>query len=338
MVFAGPWSLVTPQEFEEACPDLLLSIADRMPIRVCQAKFQLGELFEVMGSEVDEDLFAGVLIASAANYHFDDPATCFWLSLLGEKDGKPCPLGPISTQEESLLLEKLPTLNTAKLEFLPFLGENHSLIGRFRGDILTYSPEDVDGKSYKSLLPEGDFEPRLRAYIDSACNLLQELPMNKVRLEEGLAPFGFAWPWGPGTKPTLKSGMFQRGHLMAAQTNSIRFAGSVKLLRDQVEYSPSLFEVFKAKKLDPTIPSVTYLEFANEKERCLQELEQVSRKYFSNDCQAKGVIFKEGKGGLSFSIGKKGKGASIAFDEMRQDSSLPEQSWKQMSSQLIEVP
>src|SRR5258706_262187 len=55
------------------------------------------------------------------------------------------------------------------------------------------------------ILPEGDGETQLRKLIWDSLELLDDLPFNKQRRNEGKLPANTLWPWGQGRAPQLPS-------------------------------------------------------------------------------------------------------------------------------------
>lgn len=121
--------------------------------------------------------------------------------------------GHISTEEARPLIELANAkLGTPSLRLFPGVSYRHIL--RWTGgptEVLTHPPHENLHKPLASLYPQGDGEDKLRHFIEDSLNLLDNLPFNRQRREEGKNPANVLWPWSPGRAPLLPAFAQQRG-------------------------------------------------------------------------------------------------------------------------------
>lgn len=112
-------------------------------------------------------------------------------------------------------------------------GLEHALVLEKAGDLRTYRPEETAGKVPQ--LPEGDFEPMLRRFIDDSINLLTEQEFNLRRVDQGLPPVNLLWPWGHGYLGKVPTLSLRRGFPLRVHSNSRRLTGLARLVGDWPE-------------------------------------------------------------------------------------------------------
>lgn len=325
-VLEGPWHSFSNEDFQCCCSVLNSLIGNQVPTRISHSENSFATYFELLGADPPPETSAGVLIVAAARSSPPDPSLHFRLSILGIDDGMPVPVGYITPEEIHSLKGELPRLNTKSLVFVPFCGAEHGLVGLFNGEMETAPPDQIWGKNIKDCLPVGDFEPRLRAYIDSASNLLQELPLNQVRREEGRAEVGFAWPWGQGKRNSIRAGSLQRGGPLQILTNSISATGSAALLQDRFEYCDLAHVGTSSRRA--SYPLVVWIEFQRDKECAMSELEtnkyllQSASKTMEINHPLQGILLLEESRGLGFRSRANSGTCTIEFSEMVNDESL----------------
>ena len=66
-------------------------------------------------------------------------------------------------------------------------------------------PHDITGRVIGGYLPSHPDAAELLAMMEKSYDLLKDHPVNRSRIERGLAPANAIWLWGHGTKPRLKN-------------------------------------------------------------------------------------------------------------------------------------
>lgn len=66
-------------------------------------------------------------------------------------------------------------------------------------------PHDITGRVIGGYLPSHPDAAELLAMMEKSYDLLKDHPVNRSRIERGLAPANAIWLWGHGTKPQLKN-------------------------------------------------------------------------------------------------------------------------------------
>ncbi|MBQ4617368.1 MAG: cofactor-independent phosphoglycerate mutase [Clostridia bacterium] len=66
-------------------------------------------------------------------------------------------------------------------------------------------PHDITGRVIGDYLPSHPDAAELLAMMEKSYDLLKDHPVNRSRIERGLAPANAIWLWGHGTKPQLKN-------------------------------------------------------------------------------------------------------------------------------------
>lgn len=121
--------------------------------------------------------------------------------------------GHISNEDAMPIIELAnKKLSTSYLRLFPGVAYRH--IMRWTDgpvEVRTVPPHESINKLLSEIYPVGDQENRLREFIGDSINLLDELPYNKRRREEGKMPANMLWPWSPGRTPQLESFAKKRG-------------------------------------------------------------------------------------------------------------------------------
>ena len=121
--------------------------------------------------------------------------------------------GHITTDEARPLIELANSkLGTRALTLFPGVSYRHIL--RWHDgptDVQTHPPHENMGTLLSAIYPSGDGESRLRGFIEDSLNLLDDLPFNKQRRNQGKPPANTLWPWSPGRVPQLPSFLSVRG-------------------------------------------------------------------------------------------------------------------------------
>ena len=121
--------------------------------------------------------------------------------------------GHITTEEARPIIELAnQKLGTQSLKLYPGVSYRHIL--RWKDGpihVKTSPPHESMGKKLTKIYPIGDGESKIRHFIDDSLNLLDNLPFNRQRREEGKLPANMLWPWSPGRTPELPSFLQKRG-------------------------------------------------------------------------------------------------------------------------------
>ena len=157
----------------------------------------------------------GPIEAAAMQIPLDDKDVAFRCSLIST-DGVTLldySAGHISTEEARPLIELAnKKLGTSYLTLFPGISYRHIL--RWKDgpvEVQTAPPHENMGKALAGILPVGDSDTKLRRFIEDSMNLLDDLPFNRKRREEGKPPANTLWPWSPGRTPQLASFFKMRG-------------------------------------------------------------------------------------------------------------------------------
>jgi 2,3-bisphosphoglycerate-independent phosphoglycerate mutase len=157
----------------------------------------------------------GPIEAAAMGLPMDAKDVAFRCSLIST-DGETLldySAGHITTDEARPIIELANSkLGTRALTLFPGVSYRHIL--RWHDgptEVLTHPPHESMGKPLRELYPTGEGETRLRGFIEDSLNLLDELPFNTQRRDEGKPPANMLWPWSPGRTPQLPSFLSIRG-------------------------------------------------------------------------------------------------------------------------------
>ena len=184
-----------------------------------------------LGMRPDEgQLRQGPLTIAALGADPPPRSTHFHLSLVSFIDGIARSVRAITPEEQRTVLDLAKKLNTKLLTIVEGEGVDHGLVWESIGDIRTTSAAEVDGKSIRERLPEGDAEIALRRFIDDSINLLSETEINEKRADEELPPLNLLWPWGEGVRLPLPNLALRRGDPALVLSASVRLAGLSRLV------------------------------------------------------------------------------------------------------------
>ncbi len=121
--------------------------------------------------------------------------------------------GHITTEEARPLIELAnQKLGTRAMTLFPGVSYRHIL--RWNDgptNVETHPPHENIGKPLAPIYPQGEGDSKIRAFIEDSINLLDDLPFNRQRREEGKPPANTLWPWSPGRAPQLPSFFNVRG-------------------------------------------------------------------------------------------------------------------------------
>lgn len=173
----------------------------------------------------------GPLVVAAFGADPPEGSVHFHLSIMSVVDG--CVLSlpyDVSDQDVAAILGVAKRLETSTLTLVEGFGTNHGLVWEGGSlDLGTTPPDEADGASYRSALPQGDGEPILRRFIDDSVNLLGDLELNRIRQDDELPPLNCLWPWGHGMRPSLPNLWLARGDRVHVESRSLRLAGLARL-------------------------------------------------------------------------------------------------------------
>ena len=121
--------------------------------------------------------------------------------------------GHITTEEARPIIELAnQKLGTRSLRLFPGVSYRHIL--RWTDgptEVKTNPPHESMGKRLSDIYPQGDMDTKIRAFIEDSLNLLDDLPFNRQRRNEGKMPANMLWPWSPGRTPILPTFASKRG-------------------------------------------------------------------------------------------------------------------------------
>jgi 2,3-bisphosphoglycerate-independent phosphoglycerate mutase len=118
--------------------------------------------------------------------------------------------GHITTEEARPLIEAARKLCTRHQKLFPGISYRHILLWNDGPlDLQTNAPHENMGKRLAEILPVGEQESWLRQFIWDSLELLDEMPFNRRRRDEGKPSANTLWPWGQGRAPQMPS-FFQR--------------------------------------------------------------------------------------------------------------------------------
>ena len=157
----------------------------------------------------------GPIEAAAMSIPLDAKDVAFRCSLVST-DGETMldySAGHITTEEARPIIELANQKLCTRAQRL-FQGVSYRHILRWTDgptEVLTNPPHESMGKRLATLFPVGDRDTKIRAFIEDSLNLLDDLPLNRQRREEGKPPANMLWPWSPGRTPEMPSFLLKRG-------------------------------------------------------------------------------------------------------------------------------
>jgi len=129
--------------------------------------------------------------------------------------------GHIPTAESNILINGIQEeLGSDLFHFYPGISYRHLLICKNNlAGLVTVPPHDYIGKDVAEYWKRYLQYPELRSMLEAACNLLENHPVNKKRLQKGELAANSIWLWGEGkapTMPTIKTQFGLQGSLISA--------------------------------------------------------------------------------------------------------------------------
>jgi len=117
--------------------------------------------------------------------------------------------GHISTKEATLLIDALnKNMDFKGVKFYAGKSYRHLLVLQVRDpetymNIKTIPPHDILDQDIHAHLPQGPESEMLLKLMDGSRAILNDHPVNKVRVDLGENPANMIWLWGQGTRPNL---------------------------------------------------------------------------------------------------------------------------------------
>jgi 2,3-bisphosphoglycerate-independent phosphoglycerate mutase len=129
--------------------------------------------------------------------------------------------GHISTSESRILINRLQEeLGSELFHFYPGISYRHLLIFKNNlSGLQTVPPHDYIGQDVSEYWQRYLQFPILKLMLESACQLLDNHPVNRLRTQKGLPAANAIWLWGEGkapVMPTLEEQFGLKGSLISA--------------------------------------------------------------------------------------------------------------------------
>jgi 2,3-bisphosphoglycerate-independent phosphoglycerate mutase len=115
--------------------------------------------------------------------------------------------GHISSDEARAIIETLQAeLGSSEFSFHAGVSYRHLLVWKGgRDDVDFTPPHDITGQPVDGFLPRGDGAAPLIRLAEKARALLQEHPVNRLRIQAGKLPANAIWLWGHGRAPRMET-------------------------------------------------------------------------------------------------------------------------------------
>lgn len=160
-----------------------------------------------------ETYFTGRAPIEAANMGIDlaPDEIAFRCNLVTIVDGnmQDYSAGHISTKEAAELIDALnKKMDEPNIKFYAGQSYRHILVVKVPNvqeymKIKCRPPHDIIGQKVEKYLPQGPQATFILKYMEKSQRILNEHPINKVRIDLKENPANRIWLWGQGTKPTL---------------------------------------------------------------------------------------------------------------------------------------
>jgi len=156
----------------------------------------------------------GICEAASMNVLVDQEEIVFRCNFVtvSESDLIDFSAGQIATHETSALISDLNAkLGNEKIRFFPGVGHRAILLIKDESelnnlkDVSCYPPQHLIGKNYNRYLPKGKGSKTLHDLIKNSKSVLDEHPINHVRIDLNENPANMIWIWGQGPKVNIKS-------------------------------------------------------------------------------------------------------------------------------------
>jgi 2,3-bisphosphoglycerate-independent phosphoglycerate mutase len=166
--------------------------------------------------------------------------------------------GHISTEEANILINELNShFGKDGQEFFCGVSYRHILLLDEKYlNLETTAPHDLTDKEAMSHFPRGKEQDALMAFVEEAHQVLIQSPVNKKRIEKGLAPANYIWPWSQGRMPKLdlfKDRFNLTGGIVTAVDLLKGLAKLTGLLAPNIEGATGFLDTDYAAKVQATL-------------------------------------------------------------------------------------
>ena len=212
-----------------------------------------------------EDAAAGRCYAESANLQLGAEETAWCCELITQQDGKISDprAGNITTKESELLMHALDDeLGSDTRRWEVGRGPHHILVVQdpalsAEGQRSVRSPDLLVGEPWMRHLPKGPGGEALRALIEQASHILENHPVNRVRVDLGENPANMLWLWGPSGAGPQKTFADRTGLSGAIVSNSFLLRGFARTLGLDWKEGPAWLKEPSLQHLAKTVASLT---------------------------------------------------------------------------------
>jgi len=187
----------------------------------------------------DSEAAPGLCAAAGANIQLAPEETAWCCDLVTHQDGKIVDptAGRITTKESAVLIQTLnDRLGSESQQWEVGADAHHLLVlddpmlGNIDWRSATRAPELLVGRTWKRGLPRGVVGERLRELMERASSLLEEHPINRVRIDLGENPANLTWLWGGAQAKPQRSFSELTGRTGAVVSNGLLLRGLARVL------------------------------------------------------------------------------------------------------------
>ena len=204
----------------------------------------------------------GAWYAAAANLQLEPGETAWCCDLVTQRDGRltdPA-AGSIPTKESELLIQALDERlgsDTRRWE----VGQSSHHVFVVRDDPAlsagsrraVHPPELLLGEPWARRLPDGNTGEALRGLLEQGAKILEQHPINRVRLDLGENPANMLWLWGAADAVRPRSFADQTGLSGAVVSSNFLMRGLAKTLGLGWKDGPASLEERSLKPLAKTV-------------------------------------------------------------------------------------
>jgi 2,3-bisphosphoglycerate-independent phosphoglycerate mutase len=109
-----------------------------------------------------------------------------------------------SAMAKEIVIDLNKEIGSKDFAFYPGVGYRHLLLWKNGIDgMATVPPHDITGRGALDYLPKGEGAERLITLMRRSQEVLQNHPVNRMRVKEGKKPANSIWLWGQGRAPKL---------------------------------------------------------------------------------------------------------------------------------------
>jgi 2,3-bisphosphoglycerate-independent phosphoglycerate mutase len=201
-------------------------------------RFSLHRALVGLGSQ-DSEAAPGLCAAVGANLQLVPEDTAWCCDLVTQQDGKIVDptAGRITTKESAVLIHTLNERLGSETQRWEVGADAHHLLvldDPILGDVdwrsATRAPELLVGRTWRRGLPRGGIGERLRELMEHASTLLEEHPINRVRIDLGENPANLAWLWGGAQAKPQRGFSELTGRTGAVVSNGLLLRGLAHVL------------------------------------------------------------------------------------------------------------